>query len=511
MKKKFTAMSLVMAIVMSVFAFQFAPLQAEAAGKTGVGLAEHVLNCYYGGWQYEYGYAGQVVNGVHLSDCSGMIYAYTGTARSSSSQIGSASASGSVSSIPRIHGLGLWMQGHVGVYVGGGMAVDCRDYGYNVVYEGVTQHRWVKWYKVPGVTYPTTGWVTFQGNKYYYENGQYVVNTTKTIDGVTYTFGWNGKITSSNGTPVSGGNDSEPSKSPSNSTGNAGASNEGSSVNTGSSNTGAATQTQSSSQANTEVTYTDLGLASQGAAVYNLQQRLFELGYYYDMVNDYYDAFIQDAVLAYQKANGLEATGTADVKTQKSLFKSDAKKNPDKGTLYPGLHTGLVRLMQERLVSLGYLSSDVELSSYYGDATKAAVLAYQKESGLKEDGIMDAEALEVLYSDEAVAAPIKEEPEDTSSSEEASDSSKESKESEESEVTILEAMVPTAYAAEIAETADSVKDNDSNTTLLVFVVVLLCAGLTTGVFFIQRKGGIRPVVETIKTVVFSNKRKHGRK
>ncbi len=177
MKKKFTAMSLVMAIVMSVFAFQFGGVEAEAAGKTGVGLAEHALNCYYGGWQYEYGYAGQVVNGVHLSDCSGMIYAYTGTARSSGSQIASASASGSVSSIPRIHGLGLWMQGHVGVYVGGGMAVDCRSDAYNIVYEGVTQHRWVKWYKVPGVSYPTTGWVTFQGEKYYYENGQYVVNT----------------------------------------------------------------------------------------------------------------------------------------------------------------------------------------------------------------------------------------------------------------------------------------------------------------------------------------------
>ena len=67
MKKKFTAMSLVMAIVMSVFAFQFGGVEAEAAGKTGVGLAEHALNCYYGGWQYEYGYAGQVVNGV--TDC----------------------------------------------------------------------------------------------------------------------------------------------------------------------------------------------------------------------------------------------------------------------------------------------------------------------------------------------------------------------------------------------------------------------------------------------------------
>ena len=106
------------------------------------------------------------------------------------------------------------MQGHVGVYVGGGMAVDCRSDAYNIVYEGVTQHRWVKWYKVPGVSYPTTGWVTFQGEKYYYENGQYVVNTTKTIDGVSYTFGWNGKITSSNGNPVAGGGQSSSASKP---------------------------------------------------------------------------------------------------------------------------------------------------------------------------------------------------------------------------------------------------------------------------------------------------------
>ncbi len=499
MKKKFTAMSLVMAIVMSVFAFQFGAVEAEAAGKTGVGLAEHALNCYNSGWQYEYGYAGQVVNGVHLSDCSGMIYAYTGTARSSGSQIASASASGSVSSIPRIHGLGLWMQGHVGVYVGGGMAVDCRSDAYNIVYEGVTQHRWVKWYKVPGVSYPTTGWVTFQGEKYYYENGQYVVNTTKTIDGVSYTFGWNGKITSSNGNPVAGGGQSSSASKPKPS-GNSNIS--GNKTNT---------QKPASSQPKAEPTYTKLDLGSEGSAVYNLQQRLFDLGYYYDMVNNYYDAFIRDAVAAYQKAAGLEETGTADVETQKSLFKDGAKENPDKGRLYPGLHTGLVRMMQERLVSLGYLSPEVELSSYYGDATKAAVLAYQKESGLKEDGIMDAEALEVLYSDKAVAAPVKEEPAESSESSSAAGPELSSK-PEKSDVTILEAMVPTAYAAEVAETADAAgSGSNAGNTVFVFVAVVFCAGLTGGIFFLQRKGGLRPVLEAVKGMFHFEKRAHAKK
>ena len=502
MKKKFTAMSLVMAIVMSVFAFQFGGVEAEAAGKTGVGLAEHALNCYYGGWQYEYGYAGQVVNGVHLSDCSGMIYAYTGTARSSGSQIASASASGSVSSIPRIHGLGLWMQGHVGVYVGGGMAVDCRSDAYNIVYEGVTQHRWVKWYKVPGVSYPTTGWVTFQGEKYYYENGQYVVNTTKTIDGVSYTFGWNGKITSSNGTPAAGGGQN--SSSGSSNAGNTGASSAGN-------NSGTGAQKPASSQVKTEPSYSKLDLGAEGTAVYNLQQRLFDLGYYYDMVNNYYDAFIRDAVAAYQKVAGLEVTGTADVETQKSLFKQDAKENPNKGQLYPGLHTGLVRNMQERLVSLGYLSPEVELSSYYGDATKAAVLAYQKESGLKEDGVMDAEALEVLYSDKAVPAPVEEEPEESSSETSSEPNSAVSSKAAESDVTILEAMVPTAYAAEVAETAGAAGSNNTGNTVFVFVLVIFCAGLTAGIFFLQKKGGIRPVVEAVKNTFHVKKRAHAKK
>ena len=107
--------------------------------------------------------------------------------------MGSASEVGYVSNvIPRIHGLGLWQPGHVGIYVGGGMAVDARDEASDMVYHNVSSKSWQKWFKVAGVNYPTTGWQTFEGNRYYYENGQYIVNCTRVIDGKTYTFNSSG-------------------------------------------------------------------------------------------------------------------------------------------------------------------------------------------------------------------------------------------------------------------------------------------------------------------------------
>ena len=81
---------------------------------------KHALAAYSNGWLYRYGASGQTSGGRVYSDCSGLIYSYSGTARSSGMQISSAAESGSFSSLPRIHGLGLWQPGHVGVYVGGG-------------------------------------------------------------------------------------------------------------------------------------------------------------------------------------------------------------------------------------------------------------------------------------------------------------------------------------------------------------------------------------------------------
>lgn len=401
-RKRITAFLMTLIMMVMFVAGVLPSPQASAAG-TGVGLAQHALSAYYNGWLYRYGASGQTSGGRVYSDCSGLIYSYTGTARSSGMQISSAPQSGSLSSLPRIHGLGLWQPGHVGVYVGGGMAVDCRDTSSNTVYSSVYSHNWQMWYKVPGVSYPTTGWVTFNGGTYYYEDGQYVVSCTKTIDGVTYSFDANGLCGSApsnvaeapqvEAAPVQ---QSTPSVSYSQSSSGSGSASQS---NSGSGSTAAAAP----------VSYQDLALGSKGAAVTRLQTRLSELDYYYEGINDYYDSLVNDAVALYQKAAGLEVTGSADVATQESLFSSDAPLNEEPGTVFPGYHSSIVRQLQERLIELGYMEG--ETSFFYGDATKAAVMAYEEAAGLEADGILTMDEQNVLYSDDAIPAPV-EEPEE---------------------------------------------------------------------------------------------------
>ena len=159
-------------------------MTASAETSTGVGLAAHALTAYREGWQYVWG--GTSYGTV---DCSGLIYTYNYVGGNRVDMLGSSSSWGYVGDgVPRIHGLGLHTPGHVGVYIGSGMAVDARDEYWGVVYHNVYNASWVEWFKVAGVSYPENGWVLLDGDSFYYEDGQYVVSTSRTIDGVTYSF-----------------------------------------------------------------------------------------------------------------------------------------------------------------------------------------------------------------------------------------------------------------------------------------------------------------------------------
>ena len=102
--------------------------------------------------------------------------------------------------IPRVHGLGLHRPGHIGIYTGGNSTIEARDYeGYSK--KGAVVQRYDdarkmfkdgEWFYIVGVKYPVTGWVKVDDRAYYYQNGQYVINCTKKINGVTYKFSANG-------------------------------------------------------------------------------------------------------------------------------------------------------------------------------------------------------------------------------------------------------------------------------------------------------------------------------
>ena len=372
---------------------------SSSASGTGVGLAEWALNAYYSNWSYVYG--GATPGAV---DCSGLIYSYAGGYRVGDAQTFNSDYRYSLSgSIPNIHGLGLYQPGHVGVYVGNGMAVDARGDDYGVCYESVWSHGWTQYFKVPGVSYPDTGWVEFDGDYYYYEDGEYLSDTTRTIDGETYVFASSGKSTSS----------------PSSSASSSGSSSSSSSSDTSSESSGS------------------LKKGSTGSLVEKLQQRLFDLGYYTGAVDGDFGENTESAFKLFQENAGLYVDGIAgsDVDVlyadDAPAFKKAAAASEDTETALTadkedladtgaaaeeaaaaeetpamnysaGDYSDDIYKIQERLITLGYMEGEAD--GEFGDMTTTAVKGFQTANSLEATGIVEQATYDKLFSESAIAA-----------------------------------------------------------------------------------------------------------
>lgn len=147
---------------------------------------------------------------------------------------------------------------------------------------------------------------------------------------------------------------------------------------------------------------------SSGAKVRTLQARLIELGWMGGSADGNYEGATEYAVKAFQaKYKSLYTDGVAGPSTLKILYSSSALKSSKPvssigTTLQSGDSNDSVRAMQTRLKSLGYLTGTVDGS--FGDATKAAVIAFQTANGIKADGKAGTTTLNRLYSDAAIAA-----------------------------------------------------------------------------------------------------------
>lgn len=373
--KKLVTMILSIAILSSMCVA--GSVMSVSASGTGTGLASWALNAYYSGWAYVYG--GSSPGGV---DCSGLIYSYAGGARTGDAQRDSGSEIGSVSAgIPRVHGLGLYQPGHVGVYVGNGMSVDARNESEGVCYSSVDYMGWTTWFKLGNLSYPTTGWEEFNGDYYYYEDGQYVVNTSRTIGGVTYNFG-------------SGGASDQ---TPSDMSASAGGSSSGSSSTEASS--GSSSETSSSSSA-TEPASVTLRLGSSGDAVTKLQNRLTELGFYTGEADGYFGEETEKAYKEFQKAAGVTVDGISGASDQEILY-SDAAPYAEK-TREPDISEDLLKA-QERLKELNYYNGVCDGTT--GQLTVEAITAFQLANDLDASGELNKETLALLLSDDAKENP----------------------------------------------------------------------------------------------------------
>ena len=135
----------------------------------------------------------------------------------------------------------------------------------------------------------------------------------------------------------------------------------------------------------------------EGAEVTALQKMLIQLGYLSTDATGYFGSATRSAVVAFQKAAGLDADGVAGKATLSALQKKtggSSNASSSNGSLREGDEGEAVKTLQKQLIAAGYLKTDA--TGFFGSATAAAVRAFQKDHGLDADGIAGAATLTLL-------------------------------------------------------------------------------------------------------------------
>ena len=418
--KKIVSVAIAAALILSVATTGV--LTTSASDSTGVGLSAHALQAYNEHWSYVWGGAS-----YGAVDCSGLFITYNGVGGNRTDLLGSSSEWGYVADgIPRIHGLGLHQPYHVGIYIGSGTAIDARDENSGVVYHDVYSKPWVEWFKVAGVSYPTTGWVLFDGDSFYYENGQYIVNTSRTLDGVTYHFDANGvsniappssaysQTDYSTATAAPAPSKPEPSYEESSEEPEPEPSYEESSEEVSEPESSVEESSKEESEVSKEpekpkfVTLTEGNMDETiaDAKITEIQQTLAKLGYYTYEVTGYYGEATTAAVKDFQAKAGIEVTGNVDEATWNAIFADSApvKYNSYKSGDYDEEQTG-IKDIQDKLVALSYLTAGEYEEGKFDGNTVIAMQLFQSANGIEATGEADFNSQLVLFSGSAVENP----------------------------------------------------------------------------------------------------------
>ena len=146
-----------------------------------------------------------------------------------------------------------------------------------------------------------------------------------------------------------------------------------------------------------------------GDDVKSVQQRLKDLGYLTDKVDGKYGANTVAAMRAFQLRNGLTGSGNGDTATYTILYSVNAitaegkQVDSNTPTVYTNLKVGAtgdaVLRLQQALSNLRYT---VTINGTYDETTRAAVLAFQRRTGLAPDGIAGVNTQTKLYTGDCV-------------------------------------------------------------------------------------------------------------
>ncbi len=137
----------------------------------------------------------------------------------------------------------------------------------------------------------------------------------------------------------------------------------------------------------------------KGDAIARLQMRLQALEYYeYGSITGYYGPVTQQAVMRFQRTNGLDADGIAGADTLTLLTSENAKYF----CICPGDMGADIQMLQSRLKELGYYTYD-SVTGYFGTVTEHALKEFQAQCSLAVDAKAGRNTRALLYSKDAPA------------------------------------------------------------------------------------------------------------
>ncbi|MCL2811483.1 MAG: peptidoglycan-binding protein [Clostridia bacterium] len=186
--------------------------------------------------------------------------------------------------------------------------------------------------------------------------------------------------------------------------------------------------------------FVTLQRGAKGDAVKQVQTRLTELGYYSGKISgDFLDG-TDAATRSFQRQNKLAVNGKITPTTWNAMMSlnaigRDGRTHPPQGwnptlqeeeiaspdpaatpvpasafvytrKLEYGNQGDDVRLLQQRLLDLGYFPASVRTSGNYYANTRDAVRAFQRNNGLKVDGVAGQETQRVLWDDSLVLSAM---------------------------------------------------------------------------------------------------------
>jgi len=148
-----------------------------------------------------------------------------------------------------------------------------------------------------------------------------------------------------------------------------------------------------------EVVSNAFRLGDQNQVIEDCQAALKRLGYLTFKPDGEMGKATVTAIKAFQQANGLTRDGALGPVTRDMILSGDAQEM----VLQLGDYGTSVKNVQARLAKLNYLAS-ANATGYFGEITADAVKAFQKRSGLTQDGKIGAVTLTMLNSSSAKKA-----------------------------------------------------------------------------------------------------------